>query len=343
MKKNNKNIKPTSRRKFIKTLSSATVSAALLGTISCKTGSENTNNNNPEPALAPRTRKANPFISNEGKPILVSVKGMDFAQMLAAGLSLLGGLDRLIDNNQDVMVNPNFNHTDPFPGVTSVTSLTSIVEAVKQVSSGIVSVGDMGWEHSSSVYSNLSVEAAVTNAGGSLLTLSDPYRVRHSSWETNKPDFYVFQQIYDTPILLSTCVLKRHSNARLTCAIKNNVGTIAGNDMSSSRQYLHNSNNFQAELAEIAALVNPELVIVDARSILTVNGPRLLDGGTVVDVGEVIICGDIVAADAYCAQIMEAYDPGFSASMISTTLQRAVDLDLGTSDLSEVEILTVNV
>ena len=55
-------------------------------------------------------------------------------------------------------------------------------------------------------------------------------------------------------------------------------------------------------------------------------------------VNRVIICGDTVATDAYCARIMEQYDSGFSISQIHTTLGRAEDLGLGTTDLNRVEI-----
>ncbi len=344
MSKKKEKIKLTSRRKFIKTLSGAAASAALLGSLSCKPRGDSNNENNQPTALAPRVRKTNPYVTADGRPILVSARGNDFTQMLAAGLSLLGGLGLLIDNNQDVLINPNLNHTDPYPGVSSVDSIVSIIDAVKQVTGGQVSVGDMGWEGSVTVYRNLGVEAAVTNAGGLLVSFSNAYRVRRSTWDSSKPDFRVYDHVYDAPILLSTCVVKRHQNAWLTCAIKNNVGTIVGSNMSFTREYLHHrSNNFMEELAEVAGLVNPELVIVDARSILTENGPMLSHGGTVVDVGEVVISGDIVAADAYCAQMMEANDAAFSASNISSTLQRAVDLGLGTSDLSQVEIMNISV
>lgn len=344
MSKKKEKIKSTSRRNFIKILSGAAASAALLGTFSCKPGGDSNNGNSQPTVLAPRVKKTNPYVTGDGRPILVSVRGNDFGQMLAAGLSLLGGLDLLIDNNQDVLINPNLNHTDPYPGVSSVDSIVSILDAVKQVTGGQVSVGDMGWEGSASVYGNLGVETAVTNAGGLLVTFSNAYRVRRSTWDSSKPNFRVYDHVYDAPILLSTCVVKRHKNAWLTCAIKNNVGTIVGSHMSSTREYLHNrSNNFLEELAEIAGLVNPELVIVDARSILTEKGPMLSDGGTVVDVGEVVISGDIVAADAYCAQMMEANDAAFSASNINLTLQRAVDLGLGISDLNQVEIISISV
>jgi hypothetical protein len=99
MSKKKKKIKSTSRRKFIKTLSGAAASAALLGTLSCKPGGGSNNGNSQPTVLAPRARKTNPYVTGEGRPILVSVRGNDFTQMLAAGLSLLGGLDLLIDNN----------------------------------------------------------------------------------------------------------------------------------------------------------------------------------------------------------------------------------------------------
>jgi uncharacterized protein (DUF362 family) len=339
--KKKKDLESESRREFIKTLSGAAASAVMLGAISCKPGGGQDTGGNGNEALAPRLRKTNPFVTIEGKPILISVQGMDFTQMLAAGLSALGGLGLLIDGNQDVLINPNCNHADPYPGICSIDSIVDIVTAVKQVTTGTVSVGDEGYESTGGVYGFLGLESAVSNAGGVPVNFNQTYPVRRDYWNPSKPSFRVFSDVYDTPVLISTCVLKRHLNASLTCAIKNNVGTISGSNMTSTRNYIHNSSEFMLELAEIAGLVNPDLVIVDARSILTVAGPMLSNGGTVKDVGKVIICGDIVAADAYCAGIMAAHDVTFSPSSIDRTLERAVQLGLGTSDLSQVEILEI--
>jgi len=81
---------------------------------------------------------------------------------------------------------------------------------------------------------------------------------------------------------------------------------------------------------------NPDLNIVDARSIVTVDGPSFQQGGTVADVNKVIICGDIVATDAYCAQRLADHDDGFYPERIRSTLARAEQLGLGTADLSRV-------
>lgn len=340
--KKKEDISSPSRREFLKTLSGAAATALLAA---CTPGGNDSNDNGgtqPPQTYGPRTGKSNPFVTADGRPVLVCVDGVNFYQMLVAGLQAIGGLDRLIGANEDVFINPNCNHVDPYPGISSAASIADIVTEIKRVTAGTVSVGDSGYEAPADVYGSMGLRSAVENAGGTLVTLGETYNTRYSDWSPTKPFFKVYSDIYDAPVLVSTCVIKRHSWASLTCAIKNNVGTVAGPGASSTRDYIHyTSENFMKELAEIASLVNPDLVIVDARSILIRRGPMISDGGTIVDVGKVIISGDIVAADVYCGRIMEENDSTFSLSLIQDTLQQAEERGLGTSDLNQVEIIEI--
>lgn len=128
----------------------------------------------------------------------------------------------------------------------------------------------------------------------------------------------------------------------MTCSLKCNVGAVSGSDMSGTRDYLHNqAPNLREEVAEIAALVNPELNIVDARTLLTQNGP-LYDLGVPVDANRIIICGDMVATDSYCRLLLAQHDSTYDPSKIDDMLQRAVSLGLGTSNLNQVEIIEIN-
>jgi uncharacterized protein (DUF362 family) len=345
MKEKNKTKKNNtkSRREFLKTLSRAAASVFVVG--SCKTGSNNQDNQPaPEPTIyGPRAGISNPFVTNNGDPILVCVTGTDFNEMLQAGLETIGGLGRLVSDNQNVLVKPNLNHRDPYPGISSPNTIADIVREIKQVTSGEVYVGDEGWEGSDLVYPYLDLESFVSAAGGNLIQFSEVYHARRDTWPSTTPNFRVFTDVYDSPIIISTCLIKRHGNAALTCAIKCNVGTVQGSQATATRRHLHQSSSFMQELAEIAGLVNPELTIVDARSILTQGGPMIQDGVVVDGVNKVIICGDLVATDAYCARIMEQYDDNFSVSQIEDTLQRAEELGLGTSNLGGVEIIEFNV
>ena len=153
-----------SRRDFLKGLSGAAASAFILG--SCddsKTSSSDPSQ--PEPTiLSPRSKGSNVYVNASGQPLLVCVTGTDFGTMLAAGLSQLGGLEMLIGASQNVLINPNCNASDPYPGITDVNSLVSIIEEVKKVTNGNVSVGDQGYEYSSAVYSYSGMDPAVEEA-----------------------------------------------------------------------------------------------------------------------------------------------------------------------------------
>jgi hypothetical protein len=97
-------------------------------------------------------------------------------------------------------------------------------------------------------------------------------------------------------------------------------------------------------IAEIASVINPELTVVDARSILIGNGPSTRAAGAqiVEGVNRLIISGDMVAVDRYCAGLLASYDSNFSISDIQETLDRASEIGLGVDSLDNVEIIEVS-
>jgi hypothetical protein len=88
--------------------------------------------------------------------------------------------------------------------------------------------------------------------------------------------------------------------------------------------------------------VRPELTIIDARSLLIKSGPAFRPGQSEIkpNVNRLIICGDMVATDAYCAQLLAKYDESFEKERrVAGQLAYAERLGLGTKDLSQVEII----
>ncbi len=296
--------------------------------------------------LDPRQRIPNPFTTPDGRPLLICVNGDNYGQMLQTGLATLGGLQLLINNNQAVLIKPNCVYTEEYPTTSDIDSVVSTIEAVQAVSSGNVNVGDGGAINNEQIYDFLGIEEAVFNAGANLILFEDTYNVRRNTWPQEIPDFEVWSDLYDSPVLINLCALKRHYAAFMTCAIKHHIGAVAGPNRQDTRGYLHNfddqSYEFLTTIAEIAGLVNPELTIVDARQIMAINGPLRSYGGEIRDCGKIIISGDMVAADAYCAGVMDEYDETFDANWINDTLQRAVDLNLGIADLEQVEVIELD-
>jgi uncharacterized protein (DUF362 family) len=295
------------------------------------------------PRSNPRVRVPNPFVNLAGQPILVCVNGTDFQTMLAAGLAELSGLGRLIDDNQDVLIKPNLVISyEQYPTISDIDSIVATITAVQAVSSGLIKVGDTGGYDPSVIYQQLGLEPVITQAGAELVAFSDTCYVMRHAW----PDFVVYSDVYDAPIIINFCNLKRHESAFLTCAIKNHVGTVSGPRTSDTRAYLHGfdslTDEFLQAIAETAGVINPELTIVDARSIMAVTGPYRSVGGVVRELNKIVICGDIVAAEAYCAQLMDEIDETFDPAWIQPILERAEELGLGTADLTEVEIIEIN-
>jgi uncharacterized protein YecE (DUF72 family) len=55
-------------------------------------------------------------------------------------------------------------------------------------------------------------------------------------------------------------------------------------------------------------------------------------------VNRLILCGDVVATDAYCARLLAEHDGTFSPEMIAGQLKHAAALGLGTADLDAVRL-----
>ncbi len=331
-----------SRRNFLRGLSGA-AAAALVGG-SCESSKPSSSSPATPPsgstARPPRSKVANAFVNQAGQPLLVCVTGTDFATMLAAGISRLGGLNKLIGADQNVLIKPNCNANEPYPGISDANSVAAIVREVKKVTAGTVSAGDQGY--SPFYFDFAGMGPAVEQAGGRMLTMVDTYDVRRNDWASNVPDFKVYRDVYDAPIIINTCVIKRHHTAIFTCALKNNVGAVAGPGAAQTRNFLHyQAGDFLSTLPEFAGVVNPDLNIVDARSVLTVGGPSY-QSGVVVPAHKLILCGDIVATDVYCAEILEGLDASFSAASVMSTIGIAAAIGLGTSDLSQVEIIEIS-
>ena len=308
--------------------------------------------------LVSRMGQPNPFLSREGKPILVCIEGYDVRTMLSKGLQALGGLNKLLTMRQDVLIKPNLvlRESDPgspqYPTMSSPDTIRELIVLLKDVA-GNVSVGDQGGEDQSLIYEELDLANTVVGLGADLInfeTLSSGiYNVRKRAWSPALPYFKVFAPVYDASILVNLCNLKRHGSAFMTCAIKNNFGALHGRSSSGTRGYMHRhpdySKEFIEELADVAALINPELTIVDARHIMIGNGPTLSASGALIKEGinRLVLSGDMVATDAYCAErILGIHDSGFLSTSISPTLDRAQQLGLGTADLNHVEILEID-
>lgn len=129
-------------------------------------------------AFPPRTRITNPFVSSEGKPLLVVVRGNDFEKILKTCLEKIGGLKKLINNNQSDLIKPNLNSVDVFPAISSAASIATLAKEVVAATTGKAKVGDVSFHTTASVYQHTELANVMANSGADLIHFDKTYNVR---------------------------------------------------------------------------------------------------------------------------------------------------------------------
>jgi uncharacterized protein (DUF362 family) len=293
----------------------------------------------------------NPFLDH-GRPLLVAVEGEDVVAMLRAGLERLGGVGPLLAAGRDAMLRGNYCAAQPYPVTTAGETVVAVADELRRAGFARTKLFEA---HGTRLLASLAPDTAVRKLGvlelaarsGIGVQMCDPLEsrefrlVRNPAWSVSEP-VAVHRALHEAGVVISLPVLKRHQEARITCALKMHFGSVALTDRyvahamerRGSRGYL------ETRLVHFADAVRPQLNVVDARCLLTRGGPTLSNGGEVRrHVNRLVLCGDMVATDAYCARLMARHDPTFSPETIDAQLKHAVALGLGTADLDAVRIV----
>jgi len=296
----------------------------------------------------------NPFTVG-GKPLLVAVQGEDLGAMLRAGIEALGGLDPLAKLGREAIFRGNYVAPQPYPVTTAPEFVLAVAAELKRAGLSKTSLFDSHGtrlaaaippEH---ILRRLGVLDKLTQGGVPVLArdFSDPDEfvfVRNPAWPIAKP-VAVHRLLHEAPIVVSLPVVKRHrGGANFTCALKMHFGSVAMAD----RMLVHTKDGdgrsglMHQRLVHFADAVRPQLNIVDARAILARSGPGLGRGAEVIKgVNKLILSGDMVAVDAYCARLMAQRDDTFTLDMVAPHLKHAAALGLGKADLDAVKVVEI--
>ncbi len=344
-----------SRRQFLKSGGAIGASLAISGLFEgCESARIDAGSKGPQP----RAGKSNLFVEGS-RPLLVAVEGTDIEKMLVKGLETIGGFGKLVAAGDSVFIKPNYGSHRAYPTGSDPHFLVSIAGHAKKEKAGRVTICDSSDPYVLNRYNDFEYVFKANNvfeigkAAGVDVICTHPsdkaqyVTVCSDRWQKN-PQIRVNPLLLGAGVIINQPMLKKHNDAFMTCALKNFFGAVEASQRLAAHEQLKESGEegkdfFNKTVAEFADCIRPELTIVDARKILTVKGPSLKEGSVVKDVNKIIISGDMVAADAYCAKILDAQDETFSAEQIVPTLQYAEKLGLGTSDLSKVKVIEIAV
>lgn len=261
-------------------------------------------------------------ISGAG-PSMAIVRGQGRADMLGSALKALGGISRFVKKGDRVVLKVNAAFASP-PAI-GATSHPDLVRAMVvecfQAGALDVVVTDNPINDPASCFRLTGIGPAAKQGGGRVVLPSKDRFARVSlpgarlirDWPV------LAEPLLNADCLIGMAPLKDHHRSFASMTIKNWYGLLGGR-----RNVFHQ--DIHTIIAELAALVRPTLVILDAVTTMMHNGPT---GGSISDLAHTntIVAGiDQVAVDAAGATILKI---GLDKLV---HLQQAADKGLGILD-----------
>jgi len=253
--------------------------------------------------VPPRPRKENPF--RQGGFTLVSkIKvEQDLKASVARALDLIGGLGKVISTGDRVMVKPNFNSADPYPGSTDLEFMKVVIQLLKEAGAKVV-VGESSggiWRPTRKVMEKLDALRQLTDIGAEVIAFDD----RAWDWVRVRVDgdylkeVTVPRSVYEADKIVYLPCMKTHQLARFSLSLKLAVGFVHPGE----RRSMH-MRNLERKIAEFNLALQPDLVIMDGRKAFVSGGPAT---GELVEPGVIMASGDQVAIDVEALKILGSY------------------------------------
>jgi uncharacterized protein (DUF362 family) len=248
-----------------------------------------------------------------------------------------------------VVVKPNFNSADPYPGSTHPDALEALVDWLGRRGASRVTVADRsGMGDTRRVMDAKGVFAQSRRLGVAPIVLDEvpardwiPHRLPGSHWSRG----VLFPRVLEeAEVIVSTCCLKTHRfGGHFTLSLKNSVGAVAktGPDGYDYMRELHGSAAQRQMIAETNLLYRPALILLDGLEAFVSGGPET---GETRRAGVLIAGTDRVAVDAVGVAALRllgttravATGPVFAQEQIA----RAAELGIGVARPELIDLVT---
>jgi len=261
------------------------------------------------------------------------------------------GIRRAVDllggnavRGKDVLLKPNFNTADAYPGSTHNDTLKHLVLQLRRMGAGSITLGERsGPPDTADVLAEKGIYALCEELGVGLLNFEE---LPASSWIKVTPEqcswrsgFHIAKPVLDAACIVTTCCLKTHAYGGVfTLSLKLSVGMTKKRDMAE----LHSSfRSMRRMIAEINQAYAPALVLLDGIEAFTDGGPA---HGTRKRANVILAGRDRVAIDATGVAVLK--ELGSNEAIMGRKIfeqeqiGRAVELGLGVARPEEIEIVT---
>lgn len=247
-------------------------------------------------------------------------------------------------NGKDVLLKPNFNTADPYPGSSHNDTLYHLILHLKKMGAKSITIGERsGPPDTHSVLKEKGIYDFCNKLGAGLINFEE---LPPDGWIRIRPEkshwingFDVAKPVLDSKCIVTTCCLKTHAYGGVfTMSLKLSVGITHKRNM----RELHTSFlSMRKMIAEINQVYTPSLIILDGIETFVDGGPMK---GTRKRANVILAGTDRIAIDAVGLSILKELgsNKDIMAKKIfeQEQISRAVELGLGITGPKEVEIIT---
>jgi len=247
---------------------------------------------------------------------------------------------------KDVLIKPNFNTADLFPGSTHNDTLVALAEEIWEMGAKSVSLGERSYPPTREVMEEKRILPILDKLNVKVINFDD---LAEKDWVFIKPKkshwangFRIARPILDTECLISTCCLKTHQYGGIfTLSLKLHVGVVPTSRHGYAyMQELHSSPHQRTMIAEINEPFKPALIVLDGIEAFVDGGPM---AGKRSKADVFLASTDRVAIDATGVALLKLL--GSNRNIMSKKIfdqeqiARAAELGLGVSSPSEIALI----
>lgn len=269
------------------------------------------------------------------------IKTRDRAAGIKKAVDLLG-INPVM--GKDVLLKPNFNTADPFPGSTHNDTLSNLIIHFKSLGAKSITLGERsGPPDTADVLKEKGIYDLCGKHGVRVINFED---LPQNEWVRFQPEgshwrdgFLVAGPVAGSPCVITTCCLKTHGYGGVfTMSLKLSVGVTHKKNM----RELHTSFlSMRKMIAEINTAYRPSLILLDGLDAFVDKGPS---HGPLKQADVILAGTDRIAIDAVGLAILK--DLGSNRDIMNKKIfeqeqiSRAVELGLGVSRPEDIEIVT---
>ena len=290
--------------------------------------------------------KQNLFVRNS-RPLVskIAYEG-NLRESIELSVSLIGGIKKLVNKGETILLKPNYNTADPFPGSSDPEFIKAVIDMLYKAGAGKIIVGERtAFLHSRKVLEQAGIVKVAEEAGAEVVVFGkDGWHAMfdRKGWRRVKilggqylRKVSLAKEALEIEKIVYVPLIKTHHAAEFTGAIKLSMGFVKP----FFDQIAFHARHLQEKLAELSLVVKPDLIIMDARKVFITGGPAK---GELREPNLILASGNQVAIDVEGVKILQSYSGnGLAGKNVWDLMQikHAVTLGLGPHSEGEYEVI----